>query len=233
MRNGVLTLLVSLSLVTSFGQQAPVPAEEEPFHSTMFRNEHVLAVGVEIPPHQTTQVHQHAHQYLAVSLTNATLTTSVPGKPAVQQKRRRGEAWMASPVVHAVRNDGDTSFRATVVDFLARQGEVKPSTQKPSRYCNPKSTTACVSERYLFCTDRICVSDVEMGPGALTMKHSHSTDHMVIAISDLEMKDMIEGRPAAVTRSQKSGQVVFVDAGITHQLENGPKPARFITVSWK
>jgi len=226
-------MLFCLALATAAPGQTPVPAEQEPYHRLILRNEHVVVTAVEVPPHQATQLHRHDRPYLAVTLTEATLTTTVPGKPPAQQKRRAGEAWMAAPVTHAVHNDGDTAFRATVVDFLAPQRAVKPVPQKSSRYCNPKSTTACVSERYLFCTDRVCVSEVEMGPGAVTMKHSHSTDHMVIAISDLEMKDMIEGRAAPVMRSQKSGEVLFADAGITHQLENGPKPARFITVSWK
>ena len=219
--------------MTSLAQNPPVPVEQEPFHSPIFRNEHVLAVKVEIPPHQTTELHQHNHQYLTVSLSDGTLTATVPGQPPALEKRRRGEAWMSPAMAHAVHNDGDAPFRATVVAFFAHQGEVKPVARKPSRYCNPRSKTACVSERYLFCTDRICVSEVEMGPGAITMKHSHSTDHLVIAVSDLDMKDWIEGRPAATMRSQKSGEVLYVDAGITHQLENGPKPARFITVSWK
>ncbi len=216
-----------------FAQDAVVPVEKEPFHTPVFRNEHVLAVGVEIPPQQTTQIHRHAHQYLAVSLDNATVTSTVPGKPPVQEKRHRGEVWMGAAEAHSVHNDSGVPFRATVVEFFAPQGEVKPIQRKVSHYCNPKSATACVTERYLFCTDRVCVSEVEMGPEAVTMRHSHSTDHLVIAVSDLEMKDRIEGRPAAVMRIQKSGEVLFIDAGITHQLENGPMPARFITVSWK
>ncbi len=232
MRTGALGLLLSICLAC-LAQNPPVPAEQEPFHSPIFRNEHLLAVRVEIPPHQTTQFHQHAHQYLGVSLSDATLTTTMPGQPPAQEKRWRGEARMGNPVAHSVRNDGDTPYRATVVEFFARQGAVKPLERKPSHYCNPRSTTACVTERYLFCTDRVCVSEVEMGPGALTIRHSHSTDHMVIAISDLNMKDWIQGRPAAAMRTQKSGEVLYIDAGITHQLENGPQPARFITVSWK
>ncbi len=232
MRCAAVALLATLYLGTSLAQ-APVPAEQEPFHSPIFRNERVLAIEVEIPPHQTTQVHQHVHQHLSVSLTDGTLSVTATGQPPVQEIRRRGEARMGSPVAHSVRNDGDRAYRATVVDFFARQGEAKPLQRKPSHYCNPKSTTACVTERYLFCTDRICVSEVEMGPGALTMRHSHSTDHMVIAVSDLDMKDWIEGRPSAQMRSQKSGQVLYLDASITHQLENGPQPAQFLTVSWK
>jgi quercetin dioxygenase-like cupin family protein len=233
MRCAAVGLLVSLLLAASLAQNPPVPAEQESFHSPMFRNERLLAVRVEIPPHQTTQVHRHVHQYLSVSLSDGTLTVSKEGQAPVQEKRWRGEARMGDPVAHSVRNDGDTPYRATVVDFFHRQGEAKPLQRQPATYCNPKSKTACVTERYLFCTERVCVSEVEMGPGALTMRHSHSTDHMVIAVSDLEMKDFIEGRPSATMRAQKSGEVLYIDAGVTHQLENGPKPARFITVSWK
>jgi len=239
MRSVGVALLLSFWVVMSLAQDAPVPVEKEPFHTLSFRNEHVVVLRVEIPPHQTTQLHQHVRQYLTVSLADARITSTVPvapnlpQPPLVQETRRKGEAWMAEPVVHTVRNDGDRPFRATVVEFLACQKNLKPVNRKPSRYCNPKSKVACVRERYLFCTDRLCVSEVEMGPGAITMKHSHSTDHMVIALSDLEMKDWIAGRPAAEMRDQKSGQTLFLDAGITHQVENGPQAARMIVVSWR
>jgi len=226
-------LLCCLALVSAAPAQVPVAAEQEAFHKLTFRNEYVEAVAVEIPPHQSTQLHRHAHDYLAVSLRDGTVTTTAPGKDPAQEKRQRGEAWMGKATDHVVRNDGETPYRAVAVEFKAPQGEVKPVHDKTSRYCNAKSKTACVTERYLFCTAKVCVSEVKMGPGAVTMKHSHSTDHMVIAISDLDMKDWIEGRPAAVARSQKSGEVLFVDAGITHQLANGPKPVRMIVVSWK
>ncbi len=226
-------LLCCLALVTAAPAQAPVPAEKEPFHREVFHNEHLEAVEVEIPPHETTQLHRHDHDYLAVSLTDSTVTSIAPGKEPAQEKRQSGQVWMGRRTAHQVRNDGDTPYRATSVELMARQGEVKPISRKPSHYCNPHSKTACVTERYLFCTDRVCVSEVEMGPEAVTIKHSHSTDHLVIAVSDLEMRDWIEGRPAAVMRNQKSGEVLFVDAGITHQLANGPKPAHMIVVSWK
>lgn len=233
MRTVALVLLLSFCAVPGVAQNAPVPAEKEPFHTPIFRNEHVVVSAVEVPPHQTTQLHRHDRPYLAVMLTDSTTTTNVPGRPPEQRKRRSGEVWMSDPVTHAVRNDSDAPFRATVVDFLARQSPAKPIARKATRYCNPGSKTACVTEKYLLCTDHVCVSEVEMGPGALTMRHRHSTDHMVIALNDLEMKDTIEGKPSPVVRTQKTGQVVFVDAGLTHQLENGPKPAHFITVNWK
>lgn len=226
-------MLVGLAMLAASAAQAPVPAEKEPFHREVFHNEHLEAVEVEIPPHQTTQLHRHDHDYVAVSLTDSTVTAMVPGKEPVQEKRHTGQVWMGKRTAHQVRNDGDTLYRATSVEFLAAQGEAKPVNRKASHYCNPHSKTACVNERYLFCTNRVCVSEVEMGPEAVTIRHSHSTDHLVIAVSDLEMRDWIEGRPAAVLRDQKSGQVLYLDAGITHQLANGSKPARMIVVSWK
>lgn len=233
MRSGAIALWLWLLAVTSLAQNPPVPAEQEPFHAPIFRNEHVQALRVEIPPHQATEIHQHAHQYLTVALSDTTVTSDLPGLPPAQEVRRRGDVWMDAPVAHAVRNDGNAPFRATVVSFFARQGEVRPLVRRPTRYCNPHSQTACVTETYLFCTDRVCVSEVEMGPGAITLRHSHSTAHMVIAVSDLEMKDWIQGYPSATMRVQRSGEVLFMDAGITHQLENGPNPARMIVVSWR
>lgn len=234
MTKKLLLMCMTFGIAAAAPSQAPVPADQEPMHRLFFSNEHVHALRVEIPPQEASQLHRHDRDALVVWLVDSTFSSMEPGKPPQQFTRKRGEAQMTKAgLVHSVRNDGNAGFRTTVVEFMAPQGEIKQLTSKPSRYCNPNSKTACVTERYLFCTAKVCVSEVEMGPGAVTMKHSHSTDHLVIAVSDLEMKDWIEGRPAAVERSQTGGEVLFVDAGITHQLANGPKPAHMIVVSWK
>jgi len=102
-----------------------------------------------------------------------------------------------------------------------------------SHYCNPDGTTACVDEKNLFCTARVCVEDVSIAPGAITHKHSHGTDHMLVAVSDYELTDQVEGK-GTVVRTPKSGEVEYLPAGITHRLTNtGQAPARFTVIVWR
>jgi len=90
-----------------------------------------------------------------------------------------------------------------------------------------------VDEKYLFCTDKFCVEDVTMDPGAMSTKHSHSTDHMLVAVTDYQLTDVIVGKPKKV-RTKKAGEVEYIPAGITHQLTNtGAAKARFVVIAFK
>jgi quercetin dioxygenase-like cupin family protein len=74
---------------------------------------------------------------------------------------------------------------------------------------------------------------VSIAPGAVTTRHSHATDHMLVAVSDFELTDQIEGK-GAVVRTPKSGEVEYLPAGITHRLTNtGQVPARFTVILWR
>jgi len=118
-------------------------------------------------------------------------------------------------------------------EAAAARGKAGRVGTKDSHYCNPGSETACVNEKYLFCTNKVCVEDVTLGPGAVTIKHGHTTDHMLIAVSDYELTDDTEGK-APTIRTKKSGEVEYIPAGIRHQLTNtGKDTARFIVVVFR
>jgi hypothetical protein len=126
-----------------------------------------------------------------------------------------------------------TPLRAVTVEFTTAQGKVEPKQGHPTRYCNPGSKTACVEEKYLFCTAKVCVEDVTMGAGAVTTKHSHDTDHMIIAVSDYSLADDVVGK-GVVMRDVKSGGVEYTPAGITHTLTNkSGKDIRFVVVVFR
>lgn len=227
MRKTLLLLCAAMAL------SAQTPPPQQGFRKEMLVNEHVRIVSSRIPAHASMPVHRHDHDFLVVPLDDARLLAHEEGKPDAEVVLRRGEpAMVKGGFTHSETNESDRDVRVTVVEFMAPQGAVKRLDAKPSRYCTPGSKTACVTENYLFCSEKVCVSEVEFGPGAVTLMHRHSTAHMLIAVTDLNMKDEPEGQPA-VQRDQKSGEVIYLPAGITHALVNGPQPARFITVVWK
>ncbi len=137
------------------------------------------------------------------------------------------------PFSHSVENVGKKSFRVVDIQFAGPQGkQVKPA-YKRTHYCNEGSKTACVTERYLFCTTKFCVEDVTMAPGAKSTRHSHDTDHMMVAVSDYSLKDDTAGK-GLIERKVKSGGVEYLQAGITHVLTNtGADEAHFIAIIFK
>lgn len=123
--------------------------------------------------------------------------------------------------------------RAVTVEFSSSQGAEEKKHPAPSRYCNPGSKTACVSEKYLLCTPKMCVEEATMGAGAVTTRHSHDTDHMIIAISDYSLSDDVAGK-GVVMRNVKSGGVEYIPAGITHTLTNkSGGDIRFVVVAFR
>jgi oxalate decarboxylase/phosphoglucose isomerase-like protein (cupin superfamily) len=56
---------------------------------------------------------------------------------------------------------------------------------------------------------------------------------MLIAVSDYELTDRVEGK-GIVVRTRKSSEVEYIPAGITHRITNtGQAPARFIVIVWR
>ena len=216
------------------GQTAtPIPDNQVPQRHEILSNRRVTVSLLELAPNDVTPMHKHEHGMLAVFVNGGhTQNTLFEHKP-VADKMALGEVrFRSAGYTHAVRNEGAEPFRVVIVDFADPQGKMK-EVGKTSHTCNPDNPKVCLEEKNLFCTAKVCVEDVTMAPGAVTSKHSHATDHMLVAVSDYELTDNVEGK-GRVVRAHKSGEVEYIQAGITHQLTNtGPAPARFIVVLWR
>jgi quercetin dioxygenase-like cupin family protein len=225
-------ILLPLIVVASAQQPASTSLMKE--RREIFRNAHVVAYLAEGAPGETIPLHKHEHATMNVFLTAAHRRITVPGKPPFEERQKLGAVTLdPEGTTHATQNVGPAPIMAVSIDFTKPQGKVVRSKQKPEHYCNPGSKVSCVSEKYLFCTNYFCAEDVTFGPGAVSTKHAHMTDHMLIAISDYELKDDVEGK-GTITRTRKSGELEYIPAGITHQLTNtGKQPARFIVVLFK
>jgi quercetin dioxygenase-like cupin family protein len=215
--------------------QAPIPDEQVPQRTQIFSNKRVSASRLDLKPGETAPMHVHQKDTIVVFITSGPTHNIPPNGAGVFDVVRSGMTrFRNGPYVHSVRNDAHTPFRAVVLTFADPQGRLEQEKPKTSRYCNPGSKTVCVEETMLFCTQKACVEDVTISPGAVTTKHSHTTDHMLVAVSDYELTDQIEGKPKPVVRRRSSGEVEYISAGITHQLTNtGTAPARFIVVLWR
>jgi quercetin dioxygenase-like cupin family protein len=228
-----LAFLLLLSAFCFAQNSAPVPETEVSQLKEILQNHHVTARLLELAPKGATPMHQHSRDTLIVFIDAGRVQNSEFGHRGGTDKFVAGQTeFHPAGYSHAVRNAGTTTLRAVVVEFADPQGKMQRAESK-SRYCNPGSTTACVNEKNLFCTAKVCVEDVTFGPGAISTKHSHSTDHMLVAVSDYEFSDQIEGKGTTV-RTHKSGEVEYIAAGISHQLTNTSKaPAHFMVISWQ
>ena len=212
---------------------APIPDSEVPQRKEILRNHRVIVSLLELAPREATPMHQHDRDMLAVFVNGGRTRNTLLGHKPAADKMAVGEArFRNAGYAHATQNEGAGPFRVVIVEFADPQGKME-KVGTTSHYCNPGNTKACVDEKSLFCTAKVCVEDVSIAPGAITTKHSHATDHMLVAVSDHELTDQVEGK-GTVLRTRKSGEVEYIPAGITHQLTNtGQAPARFTVIVWR
>ena len=202
-------------------------------HKEILRNEKVTISLMELAPQERTPMHQHDRDMLSVYVSGGRTRNTQFTQKAAADKTEPGQVRLRpAGYSHAVQNVGSEPYRLVMVEFADPQGKIKKIGTSSHR-CNPEKSTACIGEKNLFCTAKVCVQDVVMAPGAATSKHSHATDHMVIAISDFEMTDEAEGKEPS-TRNYKSGEVVYIAAGLKHRLTNsGKTPAHFTVILWR
>ena len=234
----VLAAVLLLSAVCIAQAPLPIPYSEVPQRHELLNNRRVTVSLLELAPNEATPMHKYDRDMLSVFVTGSHTQNTVPGAKPVADNMPSGEVrfrnvrYISWSYTHAWKNEGPGPFRVVIVEFADSQGKIK-KIGTTSHYCNAGSTTTCVDEKNLFCTEKVCVEDVTMAPGAVTSKHSHATDHMLVAISDYELTDNVEGK-GTVVRSHKSGEVEYIPAGITHQLTNtGTSPARFTVILWR
>ena len=228
------TIILFLLCLTCLAQEsAPIRDSEVPQRKEILTNRRVTVSLLELAPHEATPMHQHDRDMLAIFINGGRHSNTLFGHKPTLDNMPAGEVRLLNAgYSHATRNEGTSPFRAVTVEFSEPQGKLE-QIGTSSHYCNPGSTTACVDEKNLFCTAKVCVEDVTIAPSAVTTKHSHTTDHMLVAISDYQLADTVEGK-GRILRARRSGEVEYIPAGITHQMINiAPTPGRFIVILWR
>jgi quercetin dioxygenase-like cupin family protein len=119
----------------------------------------------------------------------------------------------------SVKSAGNTAVPMVLVQFLRPVGKYVAFDVPATHYCNSGSSKACVTERYMFCTDRFCAENVTMEPGAISTYHLHTDDYLIVATSDFTWRDEVVNE-APQDIDFKAGDVKYMKAGARHRLTN-------------
>jgi quercetin dioxygenase-like cupin family protein len=227
---------------------AAVPVADEPSHHLALQNEYVRVFKVEVAPRSATLLHGHDKDYVFVTLGGSEVSNERQGEKPVTLKLHDGETrFTKGGFAHVARNLSDKPFRNVTIELLKpappeNSGEriVIESTQSIDPKLGPKCLGHGLKQDlrqrncwYSEATDRYTMSMVQLLPGANTGAHQHKTGHLVVAISDLELRSEITGMPPSQI-IQRAGDVKWVPGGFTHTLTNvGKKPARFVTFEFE
>jgi quercetin dioxygenase-like cupin family protein len=224
-------LLVCAAISLSAADNAAaVPVSQEPHHHLVLENEYTRVYDVTVPAHQSTLMHRHDNDYLGVILEPAEIQNAVVGRPVTNERAGKGEVRFAvAPLTHRATDTGDTPFRNITIEILKKKSGA------------PKETTAerglDVGHGGLIDTivdnSQVRVQDVQIAAGGMLHKHTHKFPFLVVALSDLDLHNMPQGKPAAMVH-QTAGEVKWIGAGSTHEMMNvGKQEAHFIEVEFK
>ncbi len=203
----------------------------EPSHHLAVENEYVRVFKVEVAPHASTLMHRHHHDYVYVTLGDAYLSNEVEGKAPVDAKLSDGETRFATGnFAHIARNLSDQPFRNVTIELM--QDEKLRQTPSPWPEESGEKTFPGGRSKILFVKDGVRVSEVNLAPGAIVPSHHHDGSHLLVAVSDLDLRSDVDG--SGPMRGQlKTGDIKWLPGGYTHTLTNvGKSPARFVTVEF-
>jgi quercetin dioxygenase-like cupin family protein len=233
MKRLLLFCLVATLLTAQSTQEVEITAE--PHHHLTFENKSVRVFNVEVPPNDATELHWHRHDYVAVALGAAEISNAVKDKPAVTVKFADGDTrFAAATFAHVVRTTSPQPFRNVTVEIL-EDATLRNSTTQWDAGKNEDRALDILqggTKQILFVKDGIRVSELELQPGAVIPKHHHNGPHLVIAITDVDLRSDIEGQAAPQLVHLKAGESKWVPGNYSHTVTNTGKQAKFVTLEF-
>jgi quercetin dioxygenase-like cupin family protein len=226
--------LFFLLATTLLAAQAAAPEVEitaEPHHHLIFENKFIRVFNVDVPPHSDTLMHWHRHDYIYVTLGPTEVVNAVKDKPPITVKLQDGETrFSPAPFAHIARNPSDQPFRNVTIEILD-DAQLRNSTPKWDED-RALETFPGGTQQILFVKDAIRVSEFELQPGAVVPMHHHTGPHLLVAVSDLEIRSDVEGI-GPMPGHFKSGDSKWLPGNYSHTITNtGHQLAKFVTLEF-
>jgi quercetin dioxygenase-like cupin family protein len=227
-------LCLLLLAATLFSAQAAAPEVEitaEPHHHLVLENAFIRVFNVDVPPHAESLMHWHRHDYIYVMLGPTEVVNAVQGKDPVTVKLVEGETHFSpGPFAHIARNISDQPFRNLTIEILD-DAKLRQSTAKWDED-RGLDILEGGTKQVLFVKDGIRATEFELQPGGVVPMHQHTGPHLLIAVSDLEIRSDVEGQ-GPMPGHFKSGDAKWLPGGYSHSITNvGAHPAKFVTLEF-
>jgi quercetin dioxygenase-like cupin family protein len=225
-----------LCLILLTAQAVPeVEITAEPNHHLTLENKSVRVFNVEVPAHADTLMHWHRHDYIYVTLGDSEVVNAVKDKAPVTVKLQDGETrFSPAAFAHIARNLTDRPFRNVTIEIL-EDATLRNTSSKWDPAKNEDRALDILqggTRQILFVKDGIRVSEVELQPGATIPKHHHTGPHLLVAITDLDLRSDIEGQPPT-SAHLRSGDSKWLPGNYSHTVTNtGKQPAKFVTLEF-
>ena len=225
-------LLIISSVVLLRAQTPEVEITAEPSHHLALQNPFVRVFKVQVAPHAATLMHHHCHDYVFVTLGASEVENDVQGKPPVTLKLNDGDThFLPGGFAHIAKNLSGKPFRNVTIEFMQDE---KAHKSPPPKWNEERGMHILEggTQDILFVKDGVRASEITLQPGATLPKHHHAGPHLLVAVSDLEIRSDVVGQ-GPMLGYFKSGDVKWLPGGYSHTLTNvGKTEAKFITLEF-
>ena len=203
----------------------------EPDHHLALSNQYTRVFKVEVPPHQPTLLHHHAHDYVFVTLGRTEIENRVEGKAPVTLKLQDGETrFSAGNFSHVAVNLADAPFRNVTIEILKKATKANSASPAPER--GLEIGHGGLSE-VIIDNDTVRVSDNAVaGGGMLHQPDAHKWPVLLVAVTDLELHAQSGGKTEAPIRL-KAGDIKWNRGGLPELMNMAKEQVRFISVEFK
>jgi quercetin dioxygenase-like cupin family protein len=136
---------------------------------------------------------------------------------------------------HMARNLSSLPYRNVTVEFL--QDDKLRQAPAHSIPAHPEDDRGLEilnggTKEILFVKDGVRVSEYELQPSGVIPRHRHVGPHVVVALSDYELRSEVEGKGSS-TIAMKRGESQWIAGGYSHTVTNsGHLPAKFVTLEF-
>jgi len=215
MRRSVLFLLLTALLSAQAAREVEITAE--PLHRLIFTNDQVRVFDVNIPPNSQTLMHRHRHDYIYVTIGDATVITTMKDKAPVTLTLRDGDTtFVPGNFAHITRDGGPQPFRNITIEIL--QDEKTPPLASKWDEDRGLNILQGGTKEILFVKDGIRVSEVELQSGGVMPLPDHPGPILFVALSDLTLRaQQVKNSPhsAWADLDRKRGDSVFIPPPIS------------------
>ena len=219
-------------------QAAPeVEIAADPLHKLIFTNDQVRVFDVNIPPNSQTLMHRHRHDYIYVTIGDATVITTIKDKTPVTVTLRDGDTtFVPGNFAHITRDGGPQLFRNITIEILQDE-KLRHSSPQWDEDRALKILEGGTQE-ILWVKDGIRVSEFELQPNAAVPSRAHSRPVLLVAVNDLDIftaDPRTHGghEPMPASNHLSSGSATWLARGFGRPIINaGTHNAKFVTLEF-
>jgi quercetin dioxygenase-like cupin family protein len=235
MKRCVLFLFLTVFLTAQAAQEVEITGELH--HRLVLANDQVRVFNVEIPAHAETLLHWHPHDYIYVTLGHSQVVNTVKGKDPVNLEMQDGQTgFLAGGFAHIARNLSAEPYRNVTIELLQEDKLRHAPTHWDAAHPEEDRGLDILNSgtrEILFVKDGVRVSEVELQLGGVIPRHHHAGPHLVVALTDYELRSDVEGK-GSETITMKRGESRWTAGGYSHSVTNrGQHPAKFITLEFR